>query len=73
MLDSNKARLVAKDFNHQEDIDYNERFNSVVKPTTIRIVLAIVVSNDWVTRQLDVSNEFLCGTLSENVYSLWGS
>jgi hypothetical protein len=42
-----KARLVAREFTEQEGIDYSETFSHVVKPTTVRLVLAIVVSNCW--------------------------
>jgi histone deacetylase 1/2 len=39
--------LVAREFTEQEGIDYSETFSHVVKPTTVRLVLAIVVSNCW--------------------------
>ncbi|KAL6344235.1 hypothetical protein AAG906_035460 [Vitis piasezkii] len=56
-IDKYKARLVAKGFHH-----------SVVKPTTIRLVLSLIVSKGWQLRQLDVNNAFLQGHLSEDVY-----
>nr|GEW07630.1 ribonuclease H-like domain-containing protein [Tanacetum cinerariifolium] len=40
----------------------------VVKPTTIRTVLSLVVSRDWPIHQLDVKNALFHGHLSGTVY-----
>lgn len=39
-----------------------------MKPVTIRSVLSIALMHNWNIRQLDVSNAFLHGTLSEVVF-----
>jgi hypothetical protein len=61
-----KARLVAKEFQQQCEIDYTETFSPITKPSTIRLDLAVHFG--WATRQLDVSNAFLDGLLAEEVF-----
>nr|GEU82182.1 ribonuclease H-like domain-containing protein [Tanacetum cinerariifolium] len=63
-----KAHIVANGRSQQQDIDCDETFSLVVKPTTIRNVLSLLVSRDWPIHQLDVKNAFLHGQLSETVY-----
>jgi len=60
--------LVAKGFKQHSGVDYIESFSPVIKPSTIRIILALVVHFDWPIKQFDVSNAFLHGTLLEEVY-----
>jgi histone deacetylase 1/2 len=67
-IDHYKAHLVARGFTQQEGIDYSKIFSPVVKTTTIRLVLTIVVSKRWQIWQLDVHNAFLNGSLREVVY-----
>ncbi|KAL9252264.1 Retrovirus-related Pol polyprotein from transposon RE1-like protein [Drosera capensis] len=55
--------------NHQrEGLDFQETFCPVFKPTTVRLVLSLDVSFQWVVRQLDVKNAFLHGHLTKKVY-----
>lgn len=63
-----KSHLVAKGYNQQYGRDYTDTFNPVIKATTIRLILDIVVSRNWPIQQLDVNNAFLQGTLDEEDY-----
>jgi hypothetical protein len=67
-LDRYKARLVAKGLRQCYGINYEDTFSHVIKSSTIRIVLSIVVSRGWNLRQLDVQNTFLHGNLEEVVH-----
>ena len=63
-----KARLVAKGFHQTQCIDYNETFSPVVKASTVKLILNLVVLNHWSLRQVDINNAFLHDYLTEEVY-----
>ena len=63
-----RAQLVAKGFQQQNGLNKKETFSPVIKPATIRVVLALAIHFNWPLRQLDISNAFLHGTLEEEVY-----
>jgi hypothetical protein len=46
-IDRYKARLVAKGFKQRYGIAYDDTFSLVVKHATIRVVLSLVVSHNW--------------------------
>jgi hypothetical protein len=55
-------------FKQRYDINYEDTFNPVVKATTMRLILSVVVSQRWCIRQLNVQTTFLHGVLEEDVY-----
>jgi hypothetical protein len=67
-IDRHKAWLVAKGLEQRLSTDYDDTCSPVVKPTTIWMILSLVVSRGRVLHQLDVQNVFLHGILEEDVY-----
>lgn len=67
-MELHQACLVFEEANQQEGVDYDESYNPVVKPATIRTLLALAISKDWPLQQLDVCNAFLNGILQEEAY-----
>ncbi|CAI7798436.1 unnamed protein product [Closterium sp. NIES-54] len=63
-----KSRLVAKGYQQKEKVDYNELFAPVVKPTTLRTLLAGAATKGWVVKQMDVTMAFLNGVLEEEIF-----
>nr|GEY43139.1 hypothetical protein [Tanacetum cinerariifolium] len=63
-----KARLVARGFTHRAGIDYNEVFSSIVRHTSIRVILELTACKDYKLKQLDVKTAFLHENLEEVIY-----
>ena len=66
-IEQHKAKLVAKGFHERLGIDFDDIFNPIVKPTTIRLLFSIVVPHGLIVNQLDISKVFLLVNLDEHV------
>lgn len=67
-IEKHKARLVVLGCNQRPGEDYFETFAPVAKLTTVRALLVVAAMESWYTFQMDVSNAFLRGDLSETVF-----
>ena len=65
------ARLVVKEFQQQKkSIDYSKIFSLIVKMSTIKLILGMVVAKNLHLEQLDVKTAFLHGDLEEDLYMI---
>lgn len=63
-----KAQLVARGFEQQSGVDYDETFAPVVKWSTLRSIIALSVALGWDLQHMDIVTAFLNGVLSDPVY-----
>lgn len=63
-----KARLVAKGYFQREGIEYTETFAPVVRPESIRILMAIAVEKDFEIYKFDIKAALLHEDLKEVIY-----
>ena len=63
-----KARLVADGNTQRHGVDFDQIFATVVKMSTLRIVLALAATHDWGLWQLDVRQAFIQADVDEELY-----
>ena len=63
-----KARYCVRGDLQTEGVDYFETYAPVVQWSTVRLLLTMVLSKDWVTKQVDYTNAFAQATLEEDMY-----
>lgn len=65
----NKARMVAKGYSQEEEIDYDETYALVARLEAIRIILAFTAYSNFKVYQMDVKCAILNGELEEKVHA----
>ena len=68
VITRNKARLVAKSYNQEEGIDYDETYAPVARLEAIRMLLAYASYMNFKLYQMNVKRSFLNGFIQEEVY-----
>jgi hypothetical protein len=63
-----KARFCARGDMQVEGVDFFETYAPVVQWSTIRLLLSTVLTEGWVTRQVDYTNAFAQAELKEDVF-----
>ena len=63
-----KARYCVRGDLQKEGVDYFETYAPVVQWSTVRLLLTMILSNDWTTKQVDYTNAFAQADLEEQVY-----
>lgn len=63
-----KSRLVARGFTQRFGINYWDTYSPVVKNSTLRLLLAVAVEEDYIIEQIDVRNAYINSDLQEVIY-----
>lgn len=67
LIERIKAQLAVNGSHQVEGLDYHEIFSSMVKATSIHLVLIIAITHGWILSQINISNAILNGTLQERI------
>ena len=63
-----KARYCVRVDLQREGIDYFETYAPVLQWSTVRLLLTMILTNRWTTKQVDYTNAFAQADLKEEVY-----
>ena len=66
-IDKYKGRLVIKIYRQKEGLDYFDTYSLVLRITSIQMIIAIAVLQNFKIHQMDVKKIFLNGDLDEKI------
>ena len=67
-IDRYKTRLIVRDFNQMQNIDYENFFSSTLRLESLRMLLAFTANFEYEIKQMNVSNAYLKEKLKEIIY-----
>jgi hypothetical protein len=67
-IDKYRARYVAKGFNQQMGLDYNETYAPTASLNILRFLISLSISHKFPTATFDVSSAYLYSPIEETVY-----
>ena len=67
-IDRYKTRLVVRNFNQMQDIDYDEIFSLTLRLESLRILLVFATHFDYEIKQMNVSNAYFKKNLKKIIY-----
>ena len=67
-IDRYKTRLIIKNFNQMQSIDYEKFFSSTLRLEFLRMLLAFTANFEYKIKQMNVSNAYLKKELKEIIY-----
>lgn len=63
-----KARLIAKGYTENNEIDFKETLSPVSSKDTFMIIMALVTNLDLELHQMDIKTPFLKGNIDKMIY-----
>ena len=62
------ARLVALGYSQVPGVDFTENYALVINDITMRVIVVLMLSNEWYGEIIDMETAFLYGELQEEIY-----
>lgn len=63
-----KSRLVARGFSQEYGVNYFDTYAPVVKNSSVRLLMAVAVQNNWRVEQIDIRNAYVNSAIDAEVY-----
>jgi len=63
-----KAKLVGKDYQQKEGLDYFDSYSPITRITSIRMLIVIVVLHNLDIHQMNIKTAFINRELNEEIY-----